>query len=155
MKSLPEIVETAMSRPDRIIYATEATSTGGREGRAATADGRLDVGLSVPKEFGGPGAEGTNPEQLFAAGWSACFLSAIKLMGRLGKVAIPDATTVTAKIGVGAVTDGYVFTSELVIAIPGVDRNVAEELVAGAHQRCPFSRATRGNIDVVLTIRDV
>lgn len=138
--------------PEKIIYSTEATATGGRDGSAASADGHLKVKLTVPKEFGGPGGEGTNPEQLFAAGYSACFLSAIKLMGRLGKVAIPDAATVTAKIGVGAVDVGYMFTAELLISLPGIPAETARELVAGAHQRCPFSRATKGNIDVVLTI---
>lgn len=141
-------------KPEKIIYETEATATGGREGRATSRDGRLAVSLSVPKEFGGPGAEGTNPEQLFAAGYAACFLSAIKLMGRIGKIAVPDDSTVTAKIGVGAVDIGYVFTAELRIALPGVPHAIAAELVAGAHDRCPFSRATRGNVDVVLTIAE-
>lgn len=138
--------------PEKIIYSTEVTATGGRDGKASSADGKLAVSLSVPKEFGGPGADGTNPEQLFGAGYSACFLSAIKLMGRLNKVAVPDASTVTAKIGVGAAEVGYMFTAELVVDLPGVSRDMAEQLVAGAHERCPFSRATRGNVDVKLTI---
>ncbi len=136
----------------KLIYQTAATATGGREGRATTADGKLDVTLSVPKEFGGPGAAGTNPEQLFAAGYSACFLSAIKLMGRLNKTPVPDTATVTAKIGVAAVDIGYSFVAELEINLPGVPRETALELVAGAHERCPFSRATRGNVDVTLTV---
>lgn len=138
--------------PEKIIYSTEVTATGGRDGKASSNDGKLAVSLSVPKEFGGPGADGTNPEQLFGAGYSACFLSAIKLMGRLNKVSVPDASTVTAKIGVGAAEVGYMFTAELVVDLPGVSRDVAEQLVAGAHERCPFSRATRGNVDVKLTI---
>lgn len=141
-------------KPEKIIYQTEATATGGRDGRAATKDGRLAVSLSVPKEFGGPGAEGTNPEQLFAAGWSACFLSAVKLVGRLNKVTIPDDATVTAKIGVGPAGVGYIFAAELVVALPGIDHATAEQFVAGAHERCPFSRATQGNIDVTLTVAD-
>lgn len=141
-------------KPEKIVYRTEATATGGRDGRAATKDGRLAVSLSIPKEFGGPGGDGTNPEQLFAAGWSACFLSAIKLAGRLNKVAIPDDATVTAKIGVGPVGVGYMFAAELVVALPGIDRATAEKLVASAHERCPFSRATQGNIDVVLTVAE-
>ena len=141
-------------KPEKIVYQTEATATGGRDGRAATKDGRLAVSLSIPKEFGGPGGDGTNPEQLFAAGWSACFLSAVKLAGRLNKVAIPDDATVTAKIGVGPVGVGYMFAAELQVVLPGIDRATAEKLVAGAHERCPFSRATQGNIDVVLTVAE-
>ena len=141
-------------KSEKIVYQTEATATGGRDGRAATKDGRLAVSLSIPKEFGGPGGDGTNPEQLFAAGWSACFLSAVKLAGRLNKVAVPDDATVTARIGVGPAGVGYIFTAELQVALPGIDRATAEQLVAGAHERCPFSRATRGNIDVVLTIAE-
>jgi Ohr subfamily peroxiredoxin len=141
-----------MTTPEKIIYSTEVTATGGRDGKASSKDGKLAVSLSVPKEFGGPGADGTNPEQLFGAGYSACFLSAIKLMGRLNKVAVPDESTVTAKIGVGAAEIGYMFTAELVVDLPGVPRDTAEQLVAGAHERCPFSRATRGNVDVKLTI---
>jgi Ohr subfamily peroxiredoxin len=141
-------------KPEKIVYRTEATATGGRDGRAATKDGRLAVSLSIPKEFGGPGGDGTNPEQLFAAGWSACFLSAVKLAGRLNKVAVPDDATVTAKIGVGPVGVGYKYAAELVVALPGIDRATAEKLVAGAHERCPFSRATQGNIDVVLTVAE-
>jgi Ohr subfamily peroxiredoxin len=141
-------------KPEKIVYRTEATATGGRDGRAATKDGRLAVSLSIPKEFGGPGGDGTNPEQLFAAGWSACFLSAVKLAGRLNKVAIPDDATVTAKIGVGPVGIGYMFAAELQVALPGIDRATAEKLVAAAHERCPFSRATQGNIDVVLTVAE-
>lgn len=141
-------------KPEKIVYRTEATATGGRDGRAATKDGRLAVSLSIPKEFGGPGGDGTNPEQLFAAGWSACFLSAVKLAGRLNKVTIPDDATVTAKIGVGPVGVGYMFAAELQVALPGIDRATAEKLVAGAHERCPFSRATQGNIDVVLTVAE-
>lgn len=139
-------------KPEKIIYATEATATGGRDGHAESADGHLAVKLTVPREFGGPGGEGTNPEQLFAAGYSACFLSAIKLMGRLNKVAVSDMATVTAKVGVGAVDVGYMFTAELLISLPGVPVETVRELVAGAHERCPFSRATKGNIDVVLTV---
>ncbi len=141
-------------RPSKIVYETEAKAFGGRDGRVATPDGRLALALSIPKEFGGPGGDGTNPEQLFGAGWSACFLSAVKLMGRLTKTAIPDGATVSAKIGVGAVEVGYAFVAELTISLPGIARETAEELVAGAHERCPFSRATRGNVDVTLTIAD-
>lgn len=138
--------------PEKIVYATEATASGGRDGRAASSDGRLDVSLSIPAEFGGPGGAGTNPEQLFAAGYAACFLSAIRLVGRLDKVAVPADAAVTAKVGVGAVDGGYMFAVELVVAMPGVGHDTAARLVAGAHERCPFSKATRGNIDVVLTI---
>lgn len=137
---------------EKIVYATEATANGGRDGRAASGDGRLDVSLSIPAEFGGPGGTGTNPEQLFAAGYAACFLSAIKLVGRLDKLAVPADAAVTAKVGVGVVDGGYEFAVELVVLLPGIDHDTASKLVAGAHERCPFSKATRGNIDVVLTI---
>lgn len=138
--------------PEKIIYTAEVTATGGREGTARSTDGLLDATLSVPKEMGGPGGAGTNPEQLFAAGYAACFLGAVKLVGRQRKVPLTDATSVTAKVGMGPVAVGYALTVALAVSLPGVDRALAEEIVHGAHERCPYSNATRGNVDVTLTV---
>lgn len=138
--------------PEKILYQTSVTATGGRDGTVRSDDGRLSHALSVPKELGGPGGEGTNPEQLFAAGYAACFTGAVKLVARQGRIKLPDDMTVTAHVGMGPVDPGYALTVELVVAIPGIDRAQAEEIVAGAHKRCPYSHATRGNIDVKLTI---
>lgn len=138
--------------PEKILYTTEMTATGGRQGTAEAPDGSLSLSLSIPKELGGPGGEGTNPEQLFAAGYAACFIGAVKLVGRQRKVAIPDDLQVTARVGMGAVATGYGLTVELVVALPGLSRAQAEEIVAGAHERCPYSNATRGNIPVTLTV---
>jgi Ohr subfamily peroxiredoxin len=139
-------------KPQKILYETSVTATGGREGRARSADGAFSVDLSVPTGLGGPGGAGTNPEQLFAAGYSACFLGAVKQTARLRKVALPDDVTITAKVGIGPVEVGYALAVELVASLPGIDRKVAEEIVAGAHERCPYSKATRGNVEVVLTV---
>ena len=138
--------------PDKILFAAEMTATGGREGSASSPDGSFALTLSLPKELGGPGGDGTNPEQLFAAGYAACFLGAVKLVGRTRKVSLSDDTTVTAKVGMGPIPTGYALTVELQVSLPGVERALAQEIVAGAHQRCPYSNATRGNIDVVLTV---
>lgn len=138
--------------PEKILYQTSVTATGGRDGTVRSDDGRLSHALSVPKELGGPGGEGTNPEQLFAAGYAACFTGAVKLVARQGRIKLPDDMTVTAHVGIGPVDPGYALTVELVVAIPGIDRAQAEEIVAGAHERCPYSHATRGNIDVKLTV---
>jgi Ohr subfamily peroxiredoxin len=139
-------------QPEKILYETSMIAHGGRDGRSESPDGTFKIGLSVPKELGGPGGEGSNPEQLFAAGYAACFLGAVKLVGRQRKIALPADVTVTAKVGIGPVPVGYALAVELTVAMPGVDRAVAEEVVAGAHERCPYSNATRGNIDVVLTV---
>lgn len=136
--------------PEKILYRAEMTATGGRDGKAQSDDGRFAVELSVPKELGGPGGEGTNPEQLFAAGYAACFLGALKLVARQRKVTLPDNASITAKVGIGPVAVGYALAVELAAALPGVERAVAEELLAAAHERCPYSNATRGNVDVKL-----
>lgn len=138
--------------PEKILYETAVVAHGGREGKAESVDGGFAVSLSVPKGLGGPGGEGTNPEQLFAAGYAACFLGAVKLVARNSKVALPETTSVTAKVGIGAIPVGYALAVELVVSLPGVERGVAEEIVAGAHERCPYSNATRGNVDVKLTV---
>ena len=135
-----------------ILYTTKASATGGRAGRAVSENGVLDVTLTVPKELGGDGATGTNPEQLFAAGYAACFLGAVKLVARTRKVAPAAEPSVTAKVAMGPVPVGYALAVELKVNLPGVEKSVAEEVVAGAHERCPYSNATRGNIAVKLTV---
>lgn len=133
----------------QILYKAQATATGGREGRAVSSDNKLDAKLSTPKELGGPGGEGTNPEQLFAAGYSACFLSALKFVAMHAKVALPADATVTADIGIGPNGNGgFGLSAELRVSIPGLDREAAQSLVNKAHEVCPYSNATRGNINV-------
>ena len=139
---------------EKILYAATATATGGREGRAASSDGVLDVELSTPRELGGAGGPGTNPEQLFAAGYSACFLGALKFVAGKQKVALPSTTTVTGKVGIGQIPTGFGIEAELTIAAPGVPRDTLQSLVDAAHLVCPYSNATRGNIDVALVIAD-
>lgn len=138
----------------KVLYKTSATAKGGRDGRSATADGVLDVQLSTPKELGGAGGPGTNPEQLFAAGYSACFLGALKFVAGKEKVKLPEDTTVTAGVGIGPRDDGTGFgiDVDLTIALPGVERATAEALVAKAHVVCPYSHATQNNIDVRLSV---
>lgn len=136
-----------------VKYTTQATATGGRDGRSTTADGTLDVKLTTPKELGGAGGEGNNPEQLFAAGYSACFLGALKVVGGQEKVRIPADATVTATVGIGPRSEGgFGITAALKISLPGIERAQAEDLVAKAHQICPYSNATRNNVDVGLEI---
>lgn len=136
-----------------VIYRTSATATGGRDGTARSDDGAVDVKLVIPKELGGPGGAGANPEKLFAAGYSACFLSAMKAMSKAEGVTVPANATVTASIGFGPRAEGgYGLTADLAIDLPGVPRADAERLVHAAHAVCPYSNATRGNIDVGLTV---
>jgi lipoyl-dependent peroxiredoxin len=138
----------------KVLYTTQSTATGGREGHAESADGALQVKLSTPKELGGPGGSGTNPEQLFAAGHSACFLSALKFVAGKEKIHIPAEATVSAKVSVGSRDDGTGFSleEELTIRVPGLERATVEKLVEQAHVVCPYSHATRGNIPVKLTV---
>jgi osmotically inducible protein OsmC len=135
--------------PDKILYTAVATSTGGRQGRAISSDGILDVSLTAPKEVGGPGT-GTNPEQLFAAGYSACFNSALAMLAKKSGVKA-DGSQVTANVGFGPGGNGYVLTVELEVSIPGVELAQVQELAEAAHQVCPYSQATRGNVPVTLT----
>jgi osmotically inducible protein OsmC len=136
-----------------IKYSTEATATGGRDGHARSRDGRLDVTLATPKELGGAGGDGTNPEQLFAAGYSACFIGALKVAGQQLKVKLPDDVTVTAKVGIGPRSaGGFGISADLSVSLPGIERVQAQQLVDAAHQICPYSNATRGNVDVGLTL---
>ena len=136
-----------------VKYTTEATATGGRDGKAATADGSLSVSLATPKELGGGGGPGNNPEQLFAAGYSACFLGAMKHVASQEKTKVPADTTVTATVGIGPRSEGgFGLDIALKVALPGLERAQAEALVEKAHQVCPYSNATRNNVDVRLTV---
>ncbi|KFX02928.1 organic hydroperoxide resistance protein [Pectobacterium betavasculorum] len=137
---------------EKVLYVAHAQVTGGRDGRAVSSDKAVDVKLTTPRELGGAGGEGTNPEQLFAAGYSACFLGAMKFVGAREKIAVPADTTVNGSVGIGAIPTGFGIEVELKISLPGIDRAVAEDLVQKAHIVCPYSNATRGNIDVTLTI---
>jgi lipoyl-dependent peroxiredoxin len=132
-----------------VLYKATASSTGGRDGRAISSDNVLDVKLTTPRELGGNGATGTNPEQLFAAGYSACFLGAMKFVAGQRKQAVPADTKVTADVGVGPNDKGgFAIDVELRVSLPGLDAAAAQELVDAAHQVCPYSNATRGNVDV-------
>ncbi|EFH12597.1 organic hydroperoxide resistance protein [Pseudoroseomonas cervicalis] len=133
----------------KILYRTRATATGGRDGAARSEDGLLDVRLAAPKELGGAGGA-TNPEQLFAAGYSACFIGAMKFVAGQQKLALPADVSVTAEVGIGPRDDGEGFGLEVVLAIalPGMEQAAAEALVERAHRVCPYSHATRGNISV-------
>ena len=137
---------------EKVLYRAEATSTGGREGASRSSDGILDVKLTTPKELGGNGLPGTNPEQLFAAGYSACFLGALKFVAGAAKVALPADTKITGNVGIGQIPTGFGIEVVLTVAMPGVDRTVAQGLVDKAHIVCPYSNATRGNIDVTITL---
>jgi len=139
---------------EKILYAATASATGGRDGRARSDDRVLDVQLSTPRELGGAGGPGTNPEQLFAAGYSACFLGALKFVAGKQKVALPASTSVTGKVGIGQIPTGFGIEAALTVSAPGVDRDTLHALVEQAHIVCPYSNATRGNIDVSLSIAD-
>ena len=137
----------------QVLYTANATATGGRDGTAASSDNHLAVKLSTPKELGGAGGEGTNPEQMFAAGYSACFIGAMKFVAAATKVALPADTSVNGLVGIGPNDKGgFGLEVALNVSIPGMDRAAAEALVAKAHEVCPYSNATRGNIDVKVTV---
>ena len=136
-----------------VKYTAEATATGGRDGRASTTDGTFDVKLATPKELGGAGGEGNNPEQLFAAGYAACFIGAMKFVASQGGPKVPADATVTSTVGIGPRSEGgFGLDIDLAVSLPGVPKAEAEALVAKAHQVCPYSNATRGNVDVRLTV---
>ncbi|TDP75019.1 organic hydroperoxide resistance protein [Roseateles toxinivorans] len=137
---------------DKVLYTAHATSTGGREGKSRSSDGVLDLTLSTPKELGGAGGPGTNPEQLFAAGYSACFIGAMKVVASKMKLALPAETSIAADVSIGPIPAGLGIQVALNISIPGMDKASAEQLVHAAHQVCPYSNATRGNIDVALNL---
>jgi osmotically inducible protein OsmC len=137
---------------EKVLYRATATSTGGREGSSRSSDGILDVKLTVPKEMGGGGQPGTNPEQLFAAGYSACFLGALKFVAGQAKTPLPADTSITGRVGIGQIPTGFGIEVDLDILLPGMDQSVAQGLVDKAHIVCPYSNATRGNIDVRLHV---
>ena len=137
---------------EKVLYRATATATGGRDGRARSSDGVLDAKLTMPRELGGAGGEGTNPEQLFAAGYSACFLSALKFVAGREKVALPADASIEGTVGIGQIASGFGIEAELKISLPGLARDQAEALVQKAHLVCPYSNATRNNIDVTLTV---
>ena len=138
----------------KVLYTTKGWATGGRTGHAESEDGRIKVTLDTPKELGGSGGEGTNPEQLFAMGYSACFLGALKVVAGKEKVKLSDDTKITATVGIGPRDDGQGFglTVALAATVPGVDKAVAEDLIKKAHVVCPYSDFSRGNVDVKLSV---
>lgn len=131
-----------------ILYTGKTTTTGGREGQSRSSDGQLDIKLSTP----GSNKPGTNPEQLFGAGWSACFIGAMTHAALAQKIRLPADTTVNAEIDLGRGDEGFFLQARLTVSLPGLDRAVAQALVDAAHQTCPYSKATRGNIDVAITL---
>ena len=136
---------------DKVLYTAHAHTTGGRDGRSVSDDGLLDVKLSPPKAMGGAG-NATNPEQLFAAGYSACFMGAMKHVAGMKKLTVPADAAVDASVDIGPIPAGFGIAAKLVVSLPGMDRAVAQDLLESAHQVCPYSNATRGNIEVELTL---
>jgi lipoyl-dependent peroxiredoxin len=147
------MADVAATQPARILYTAEATVHGGRKGQGATSDGRLSVDFSSPSELGGDGGPGTNPEQLFALGYGACYQNAMMGVARRRQL-VADDSTVTTRVGLGTIGDGRLgFVMTLDVTLPSVpDRAVAEELVAEADRRCPYSNAVRGNVEVTITL---
>ena len=140
-----------VTKIEKVVYKAHATSTGGRDGSTRSSDGLLDVKLSAPKEMGGAGG-GVNPEQLFAAGYSACFIGAMKFVANQQKVTLPADTSIEATVDIGPIPAGFGIGVQLLVMVPGVDRTVAQDIVDKAHQVCPYSNATRGNIEVKLNL---
>lgn len=136
---------------EKVVYTAKAHTTGGREGRSTSDDGLLDVKLSPPKAMGGAGGA-TNPEQLFAAGYSACFMGAIKHVASMKKITVPADASIDAEVDIGPIPQGFGIAARLAVSLPGMDRAVAQDLVNTAHQVCPYSNATRGNIVVDLRL---
>jgi lipoyl-dependent peroxiredoxin len=140
---------------DKALYTAHATSTGGRTGSTKSSDGRVALTLSTPKELGGDGGAGTNPEQLFAAGYSACFIGAMKAVAAKQKIALPAEVSITADVSIGPMTGkpgAFGIAVAMAVSIPGMDKAAAQALVATAHEVCPYSNATRGNVEVSLTV---
>lgn len=136
---------------DKVVYRAQATSTGGRDGSARSSDGQLELKLGIPKEMGGNG-QGVNPEQLFAAGYSACFIGAMRFVAGQSKQVLPADTKIDATVGIGPIPNGFGIEVALAVHIPGWEREAAEALVQKAHIVCPYSNATRGNIEVTLSV---
>ena len=139
-----------MTSLDQTLYTAHAKATGGRTGTGQTDDGRLNVTLSTPKQLGGDDGVGTNPEQLFAIGYAACFIGALKFVGGRDKITIPADTSIESSVGIGPIPNGFGIEVELKISLPGIAAEVADKLIAAAHIVCPYSNATRGNIAVSL-----
>ena len=137
---------------EKVLYRAHAKATGGRDGRAASSDGIIDVKLTTPKELGGAGGTGTNPEQLFAAGYAACFIGAMKFVAGQKKIRLPAEPVIESTVGIGPIPDGFGIEVEMNISIPGMPKADAEALVADAHVVCPYSNATRNNINVRLNV---
>lgn len=140
---------------DKTVYTAHATSTGGRAGTTESSDGAIKLALSTPAELGGAGGPGTNPEQLFAAGYSACFIGAMKAVSARQKLALPAEVAIKSSVSIGPMTGkpgAFGIAVAMEVSVPGMDRAALEQLVATAHEVCPYSNATRGNIDVTLTV---
>lgn len=137
---------------EKVLYTAHAKATGGRDGRAMSSDGILDVKLATPRELGGAGGAGTNPEQLFAAGYSACFIGAMKFVAARDKISVPGDISIEGSVGIGAIPNGFGIEVTLKVSVPGLPRADVESLVQKAHSVCPYSNATRGNIDVRLIV---
>jgi len=140
---------------DKAIYTATSTSTGGRTGTTKSSDGRVSLQLSTPKELGGDNGPGTNPEQLFASGYSACFIGAMKAVAARQKISLPADVSITADVAIGPMSGkegAFSIAVTMKVSVPGMDRAAAEQLVATAHQVCPYSNATRGNIDVAISV---
>ena len=133
---------------EKVIYTGKTHTTGGRDGSSRSSDGILDIKLSTP----GTGGTGTNPEQLFAAGWSACFIGAIKIAAAKARVELPADHAVDTEVDLGSASGGYFLQARLNVSLPGLDRELAQSLVDAAHQTCPYSKATRGNINVTIRL---
>ncbi|MEX1829632.1 organic hydroperoxide resistance protein [Luteibacter sp. CQ10] len=137
-----------MAQIEKVLYTGKTRTTGGRDGKASSSDGRLDIALSSP----GSSGAGTNPEQLFAAGWSACFIGAMGLAARDRQLTLPAGTAVDAEVDLGTGDNGYALQARLTVSLPDLDRDVARAIVEQAHRTCPYSKATRGNIDVQVAL---
>jgi lipoyl-dependent peroxiredoxin len=137
---------------EKVLYRAHAHATGGRDGRATVADSKLDFKLTTPRELGGAGGDGANPEQLFAAGYSACFIGAMKFVAARDKISMPADASIDSSVGIGQIPNGFGIEVEMKISLPGMDRAAAQQLIEKAHVVCPYSNATRGNIDVTLTL---
>ncbi|MFM0199392.1 organic hydroperoxide resistance protein [Paraburkholderia fungorum] len=137
---------------EKVLYRAHAHVTGGRDGRATDPESHLDLKLTTPKELGGGGGDGTNPEQLFAAGYSACFIGALRTVSARDKIVLPKDVAIDGSVGIGRIPNGFGIEVELKISLPGMDRSQAQALIEKAHVVCPYSNATRNNIDVKLTL---
>ena len=137
---------------ENVLYRAHARATGGHDGRAVVPESNLDVKLTTPRELGGAGGAGANPEQLFAAGYSGCFIGAMKFVAARDKIALPAEVSIDGSVGIGAIPNGFGIEVELKISLPGMPRDAAQALIDKAHTVCPYSNATRGNIDVTLTL---